>query len=385
MRVALLPLTFLVVFAVQAQRTTVLPQGDTTPVDYSKASSWVCRPGTGTAVCSHDLDAVAIDAEGSRSSAPYRQATSPFVDCFYVYPTTSDEPTFYSGPDAEEWVKKEVHEQAARMGSVCRVFAPLYHQVTIAGLKSQVEKGAEETAAGRDKTIAIMQGVPYRDIRAAWREYLTHDNQGRGIVLIGHSQGAIILKKLLAEEVDGKPVQGHLVAAYLAGNPHLGTSDFRSIKPCHDRTETGCLVAWSSYPADYVGDRFFGHASKGSPICVNPASPQGGQAPLDAFLPQRVDSAAGNAAFVERTGQISGMCQEDANGAVLRIAFSQGKQAEAAKLALGKGASEGPPTYGFHFFDLGLTQGNALDLIRTESQAYLKAHSGGSSVRTNQH
>jgi hypothetical protein len=78
------------------------------------------------------------------------------------------------------------------------------------------------------------------------------------------------------------------------------------------------------------------------------------------------------------------MCEEDANGAVLRIAFGHGKQAEAARTVLRKGASEGPPTYGFHFFDLALTQGSVLDLIRTESQAYLKAHAGGSSIRTNQ-
>jgi hypothetical protein len=93
------------------------------------------------------------------------------------------------------------------------------------------------------------------------------------------------LKKLLAEEVDKKPIRGRLVTAYLAGNPVLGTGDFQSLQPCSNRTQTGCLVAWSSYPSDYVGQRFFGHASKGRPICVDPANPQGGRASLDAFLP----------------------------------------------------------------------------------------------------
>src|SRR5206468_3354038 len=101
----LLPVTFLMVLAGRAQ-TALLPTGDTAAVDYSKATSWVCRPGVGADVCSDDLDALRIDAKGARTAVPYRQASVPGVDCFYVYPTTSDEPTFYSGPDAEEWVKK---------------------------------------------------------------------------------------------------------------------------------------------------------------------------------------------------------------------------------------------------------------------------------------
>ena len=152
-----------------AQKASLPKTGNTTPADYRQSRNWVCRPGTGNDVCSRDLNAVAIAASGARTPAPYRAAASAAIDCFYVYPTTSDEPTLYSGLDAEEWVKKEVHEEAARMGSVCRVFAPLYHQLTIAGLKSQISQGAERTTAGRDKTIALMQGIPYRDIRAAWR------------------------------------------------------------------------------------------------------------------------------------------------------------------------------------------------------------------------
>lgn len=380
MRIAGIALLLLVAQLAAAQKAAVPKTGETTPGDYRQPANWVCRPGSGTDVCSRDLDAVAIDAKGARTPAPYRPAVSPLIDCFYVYPTTSDEPTFYSGLDAEEWVKKEVHEQAARIGSVCRVYAPLYHQVTIAGLKSQIAQGAESTPAGRNTTVALMQGIPYRDIRAAWRDYLAHDNNGRGVVLIGHSQGAIILKKLLAEEIDGKPVQSRLVAAYLAGNPDLGTGDFRTIQPCRSRRQTGCLVAWSSYPMNYGGSRFFGNASKGNAICINPASPGGGRASLDVFLPRRVDPAAGDLPFVERTGQMQGECVTDANGAVLRVTRGPGRHAIDGYADLLKGASGGPPSYGFHFFDLALTGGNVIDLIRSQSSAYLRAHSSAAAA-----
>jgi pimeloyl-ACP methyl ester carboxylesterase len=65
------------------------------------------------------------------------------------------------------------------------------------------------------------QGVQYDDVRDAWQYYLKNDNQGRGVVLIGHSQGAFILQALVANEIDGKPVQKQLVGAYILGATFL--------------------------------------------------------------------------------------------------------------------------------------------------------------------
>ena len=44
-----------------------------------------------------------------------------------------------------------------------------------------------------------------RDVRAAWREYLANHNKGRPFVLIGHSQGSLMLQQLIAHEIEGKP------------------------------------------------------------------------------------------------------------------------------------------------------------------------------------
>ncbi|MGH1560618.1 DUF3089 domain-containing protein [Caulobacter segnis] len=75
----------------------------------------------------------------------------------------------------------------ARFASQCRVFAPMCRQVTLAALR------------------AVMMGQPspgngvlaYGDVRDAWRWYLAHENKGRGVVLIGHSQGSRLLLDLL--------------------------------------------------------------------------------------------------------------------------------------------------------------------------------------------
>ena len=38
------------------------------------------------------------------------------------------------------------------------------------------------------------------DVRAAWHDYLAHYNDGSGVVLIDHSEGAFLLRDLLADE-----------------------------------------------------------------------------------------------------------------------------------------------------------------------------------------
>jgi hypothetical protein len=96
--------------------------------------------------------------------------------------------------------KNVVLQQFARFASKCRVFAPMYRQITIRGLQTAL-------ATNADPLALFSKGVQYDDVRDAWQSYLKNDNQGRGVVLIGHSQGAFILQALIANEVEGKPIQ----------------------------------------------------------------------------------------------------------------------------------------------------------------------------------
>ena len=54
-------------------------------------------------------------------------------------------------------------------------------------------------------------------MKDAWNYYLQHDNKGRGVVLVAHSQGSFILNRLIREEIDGKPIQSRMVSAILLG------------------------------------------------------------------------------------------------------------------------------------------------------------------------
>jgi hypothetical protein len=106
------------------------------------------------------------------------------------------------------------------------------------------------------KPMAVDRALAYNDVLDAWNYYLEHFNKGRGVVLIGHSQGSGVLTQLIKNEIDGKPVQTRLISALLLGTnlPVLKGKDvggaFQHIPLCHSMTQTGCALAYASFRAN---------------------------------------------------------------------------------------------------------------------------------------
>ena len=339
---------------------TMPEHGDTSPIDYSKSASWACRPGVDDGTCSTNLDAIKIDAAGGRTPAPHIVAKDPPIDCFYVYPTASLDKTMFSDLVLDEGEKRSIHGQAARLTARCRLFVPIYHQFTMAALAWTMH----QTAGSSDF------GTPYRDVLAAWKSYLAHDNHGRGVVLVGHSQGSIILKQLIAEEIDGKPAQKLLVAAYLAGNPDLNAKSFHDVKPCAALDQTGCVVAWSSYLDSHEGPRFFGATPSGvAPLCVNPAAIGGGRGALETYLSKPSFAPETDPPYVELAGQLTAECVADAQGAVLRVHIEPGPAAGLLGIVMQRYSPL--PAWGEHPLDISLVQGNMIDLMGSQTTAWL--------------
>src|SRR5579863_8928544 len=146
--------------------------------DYTNPDNWLCRPGRYDA-CAADTTAAVVAADGTVTHEDSRPDPDAPIDCFYVYPTVSLEaaPNADMTPGAEQW--EITRQQVARFAAKCRIYAPLYRQVTIATLQAE-ETG---TIAGADPILGPS------DVVDAWNSYLQHDNRGRGIVVIGHSQG----------------------------------------------------------------------------------------------------------------------------------------------------------------------------------------------------
>jgi len=246
------------------------------PNDYRVPANWLCLPGRADA-CRTDQSATRVAADGTMTEVAFTPAAAPKIDCFYVYPTVSFDPTPNSDmvPGPEE--RAVVDQQLNRFAAQCRLFAPMYRQVTLAALRSAMT-GAPLPGIDRE--------LPYRDVRDAWVAYLRDHNGGRGVVLIGHSQGSGVLKRLLAEEIDGKPVQRQLVLAILGGTNLLVPSgkgaggDLPTIPLCIAFGQRGCVISWVTFRADApppANSRFGRTTVAGMAVaCVNPAALGGG-------------------------------------------------------------------------------------------------------------
>src|SRR5262249_3407438 len=167
--------------------------------DYSKGETWLCRPDRQDA-CAAELTTTIVAANGKLTEEKWQANPKAPIDCFYVYPTVSGDPTPNSDMNTGPEERSVVQHQFARFGSQCRPYAPLYRQVTLTALRSIMS----------GKPMAADRALAYNDVLDAWKYYLEHDNQGRGVVLIGHSQGSSVLIQLIKNEIDGKPVQDRI-------------------------------------------------------------------------------------------------------------------------------------------------------------------------------
>src|SRR4051812_28500616 len=170
-------------------------------------TKWLCKPGLKNNPCVGDLTTTVLHADGTTTTEHAKNAKKPAVDCFYVYPTVSDQQTLNADRKIDPEVRAVADYQAARFSQVCHVWAPVYTQVTLKGITTPPSK---KTAAADVKA--------YKSALAAWRDYIAHHNHGRGFILIGHSQGSFVLRQLIKDEIDSKPaVRRRMVSALLLG------------------------------------------------------------------------------------------------------------------------------------------------------------------------
>ncbi len=361
--------------------------------DYADGKTWLCKPGRQDA-CAIPLDATVIRADGATSTDTYHAAADPKIDCFYVYPTVSNDPGGNSdmtpGPEEISVIK----QQFARFGEVCRTFAPLYRQITLTALKARMT-GHPMPA---DPTLG------YNDVKDAWNYYLEHNNQGRGVVLIGHSQGSGVLTQLVKNDIDGKPVQSKIISVILGGSrlqvpvgKDVG-GDFKSIPLCHSATQVGCAMNFASFRADSPppADSLFGGASAAGmeAACSNPAALGGGKGALHAYLASGAETIAAGSTdsekpkawttpptriatpFVEVPGMLSAECQKDAGGKTyLAISTNPNPGGKRTSTYTGDVVILGKvqKNWGLHLIDMNLAMGNLIEDVRSEGAAYLRS------------
>ncbi len=251
---------------------------------YCDAAMWACKPGSDD-TCAQAQTVMELLGDNTYvESNPLGPAASN-LDCFYVYPTVANGPVGpvenFNNLDA---ILDPVRIQAAPFSQVCRVFAPLYHQVT--------------TPTYQDPDLDLHLETAYLDVAAAFQHYLDHDDIGNDIALIGHSQGAHMLRRLVQRVFEGNSelLDRLKVGMLIGGDVTVAEGDiiggsFTEIPLCTEAGERGCIVAYRSHARDYPPPLQL--AGDGTvPACTNPAPLAAGLAnqaltyfPTDSFLP----------------------------------------------------------------------------------------------------
>lgn len=200
--------------------------------DYSDENSWAVLPTK----YSNDLQKFALDDLESLEA-----------DVFYVYPTLllGKKDVRWNTPiddqvQRDQIINSAVKYQASPFATSGKIYVPVYRQAHIKSY-SLYNKGGKQAFE-----------IAYKDVKKAFKYYLNYYNNGRPIIIAGHSQGTNHATQLLKDFFDAKPLQKRLIAAYIPGMG-IKPNEFKTIKPMTKPNETGGFVSWNtrkknSYP-----------------------------------------------------------------------------------------------------------------------------------------
>lgn len=373
-------------FATDAPQT--LPRND-----YADPANWLCLPGRTDDACGKaDEAATVVLADGTTLHQSFAPDPNAPIDCFYVYPTISFDPGILSDmkPGPEEF--GVIKAQFARFGGRCKTYAPMYRQFTLTAL------AARQSGKPIQGNVDPKQNV--NDVIDAWNYYLANYNHGRGVVLVGHSQGSGVLTQLIKSEIDGKPIQKQLISAILMGTrlavPKNGRGvggDFKHIPLCKSPTQLQCAIAYASF-RDTVPppeNTLFGKVQdpKMMAACVNPAAIAGGEGTAYPYFgtgsaivntSNSVEWVKGQklqTAFVSTPGLVTTECKATPAGVTYLAVKLHGDSADprtddiSGDVVIGGKVQE---QWGLHLIDANLFMGNLLEIVAQEAEAYLKKH-----------
>ena len=342
-----------------------------------RSTVWLCRPGQAGDPCTFDTASTSVTAGGATSTATAGPAsTARRFDCFYVYPTVSTEPGNNADLAVQRAERAAAVTQASRFSQVCNVWAPMYRQAT----SSALARGAAV-----DPTVIA---TAYDSLLSAWRDYLAHDNHGRPIVFIGHSQGAAMLIKLLHDQVDPSAHLRKLLvsALILGGNVQVAAGrdaggSFRNIPTCASASQTGCVVAYSTFGSPPPAGAFFGRPGQGVSLqsgqtarsgqqvaCVNPATFSAQVGPLQPYFLSSTSRTPGvtvTTPWVSYPDLYTAQCEQRDGASWLQVTTTSqpGDARPTVSAILG-------PSWGYHVDDVSLALGDLVTEVGHEEAAY---------------
>lgn len=218
--------------------------------DYSSIDSWAAhadRPG-----------ASAMTPPGS-----IKRNSKKDVDVFYIHPTVYRSDSNYNQTITDVSLNKLIDgsviaRQASVFNDCCNVFAPRYRAASFLATSDRFFEGRGAEA----------YDLAYSDVLRAFDLFRAKENKDRPFIIAGHSQGALMVSRLLKDRVDNKPAQEQMIAAYTIGfNLSVGEfgKKYKTLQPCNEPLQTGCVLCWNAVTPDANLDLY---AKMGSALYV---------------------------------------------------------------------------------------------------------------------
>ncbi len=365
----------------QAAPTRVVQAPSAHPATSQSQTVWLCRPGTKPDPCFGSLADTELAPSGKTKIVNFKIKSNRPIDCFYVYPTVSFEKTINANLKIQSAEIGVATMQASRFSQYCKVYAPMYPQLTLRGIFSP-------------KTTPQDEQTAYQGVLIAWKDYMNKYNKGRGVVLIGHSQGAFMLEQLLRNYIQkNKSEMTRIVSAIILGGdvevPKPGVRDaagtLTKIAPCRSSRQIGCVIAYSSFnyppPQDSKFGRVPGDTSQNSNsklqiLCTNPGDL--GSSKVAALSYYGLASATGlsggkkikaSTRWVSYPGLFTGQCENKDGAQWLQIdeKFAHSQVEPSLVDSVG-------PSWGLHLLDVNIAYGNLVNIVGDESAAYQARH-----------
>jgi len=134
------------------------------------------------------------------------------------------------------------------------LFAPRYRQAHISSfyINDSIAQSFFDTA--------------YADIERAFMLFLQTIGN-KPFIIASHSQGTLHAGRLLKAQVEEKPLQKKLIAAYIIGLP-VPEQYFTQLPACTTPNQTGCFVSWRTFKKGHVPE--FVQRENFKAVVVNP-------------------------------------------------------------------------------------------------------------------
>jgi hypothetical protein len=207
---------------------------------YADPGMWYSRPGMGAADPARYLP--------TGATAPAERGD---YAVFFVHPTSYIRPAIgadapWNAPlgddEAEARARLFLRGMASPFAAADEIWAPKYRQAVFGAFLTDKPEAQQAL------------DLAYRDVAQAFDFFVATVDKDEPIVLAGHSQGALMVLRLLREKIVGTPLEKRIAMVYPIGWPVSVAHDLPALglPACATPDQAGCIATWSSFaePAD---------------------------------------------------------------------------------------------------------------------------------------